>query len=351
MYLNLIKIFVPATVAFFLGIFLTPVATHFFYKYKMWKKYSRSAIKTTSVFSKIHNEKEELKTPRVGGVIIWVSILTTALVFYVVSLLFPSQASSEINFLSRNQTLIPLFTLLAGSLIGLWDDLIQIYGKGKFARDDKSWRKWKVILVTSVSLLIGMWFFYKLGMTSLHIPFMGDVYVGILIIPFFIIVALATFSGGVIDGIDGLSGGVLASIFAAYSAIAYANNQMDIAAFSAVTTGAILAFLWFNIPPARFYMGETGIMGLTITLATLAFLTNSVFILPIVALPLVLTSLSVILQVISKKFRGGKRLFKLAPIHHHFEAIGWSSYKVTMRFWIISVVFAIIGIILAVISR
>jgi len=253
--------------------------------------------------------------------------------------------------LSRNQTFIPIFTLLIGSLLGLWDDFIQIYGTGKFAHDDKSWRKWKIFIIASLSLLIGIWFFYKLGMDSLHVPFMGDIHLGILIIPFFIIVALATFSGGVIDGIDGLSGGVLASIFAAYSAIAFASNQMDLAAFSAVVTGAILAFLWFNIPPARFYMGETGIMGLTITLATLAFLTDSVFIFPIVALPLVITSLSVILQLISKKFRGGKRIFRLAPLHHHFEAIGWPSYKVTMRYWVVSVMFAIIGIILAIISR
>ena len=348
MYFNLIKIFVPTAVAFFFGIFMTPVATHFFYKYKMWKKYSRSIAVSNSDFKKINNAKEELKTPRVGGIIIWVSVLLTVFIFYLVSVFIGSE---KINFLSRNQTLIPLFTLLVGSIIGLWDDLIQIYGTGKFARDDKSWRKWKVFLITSFSLLIGIWFFYKLGMVSINIPFLGEMYVGILIIPAFIIVALATFSGGVIDGIDGLSGGVLASIFAAYSAIAYANNQIDIAAFSGVITGATLAFLWFNIPPARFYMGETGIMGLTITLATLAFLTDSVLILPIVALPLVVSSLSVILQMASKKLRGGKRLFRLAPIHHHFEAIGWPSYKVTMRFWILSVVFAIIGIILATISR
>jgi phospho-N-acetylmuramoyl-pentapeptide-transferase len=205
--------------------------------------------------------------------------------------------------------------------------------------------------VTFFSFLIGCWFFYKLGLTSIHIPFGGEIYLGILIIPFFIIVALATFSGGVIDGIDGLSGGVFASIFAAYSAIAFANNQIDIAAFSGVITGAILAFLWFNIPPARFYMGETGIMGLTITLATLAFLTDSVLVLPIIALPLVVSSGSVILQMLSKKLRNGKRLFKLAPIHHHFEVIGWPSYKVTMRFWVLSIIFAIVGIILAIISR
>lgn len=351
MYLNLIKIFLPTAVAFFLGLLFTPIATHFFYKYKMWKKYSRSTNMIASDFTKIHNEKDELKTPRVGGIIIWVSVIATVLIFYLTSIFFPSAENSKMNFLSRSQTLIPFFTLLLGSLIGLWDDLVQIYGNGRFAKDDKSWRKWKATLVGLISLLIGIWFFFKLGMTSIHIPFGGELSLGILVIPFFVIVALATFSGGVIDGIDGLSGGVLASIFAAYSAIAYANNQINIAAFSGVITGAILAFLWFNIPPARFYMGETGIMGLTITLATLAFLTDSVFILPIVAMPLVATSLSVILQIISKKFRGGKRLFRLAPLHHHFEAIGWSTAKVTMRYWVLSVIFAIIGIILAIVSR
>jgi phospho-N-acetylmuramoyl-pentapeptide-transferase len=350
-YFDLIKIFIPTAFAFFLGLFFTPMATHFFYKYKMWKRYSRSESTTTTEFSKIHNTQEELHTPRVGGVIIWFSVLATTLFFYILSILFPSNTSYAINFLSRNQTLIPLFTLFIGSIIGLFDDCIQIYGTGKIARDDKSWRKWKAFLVIFVSFLIGLWFFYKLGMNSVHIPFGGEMYLGFLIIPFFVIVSLATFSGGVIDGVDGLSGGVLASIFAAYSAIAYANNQIDIAAFSGVTTGAILAFLWFNIPPARFYMGETGMMGLTITLATLAFLTDSVFILPIVAMLLVLTSLSDIIQMVSKKFRNGKRVFLVAPVHHHFEAIGWSRYKITMRYWVLSIIFAIIGIILAIISR
>lgn len=351
MLLNLVKIFLPTALAFFLGLFLTPFATHFFYKYKMWKKHSRNASTTVSDFHKIHNEKEELRTPRIGGIIIWISVLITALIFYLASILFPSVDTEKMNFLSRNQTLIPFFTLLLGSLIGLWDDFIQIYGNGKFARDDKSWRKWKALLVTLVSFFIGLWFFYKLGLTSVHIPFGGEIYLGVLIIPFFIIVALATFSGGVIDGIDGLAGGVFASIFSAYSAVAFANNQIDLATFSGVVAGGILAFLWFNIPPARFYMGETGVIGLTITLATLAFLTDSVLILPIIAFPLVATSGSVILQLCSKKLRKGKRLLKFAPIHHHFEALGWPSYKVTMRFWVLSIIFAIIGIILSIVSR
>jgi phospho-N-acetylmuramoyl-pentapeptide-transferase len=350
MYLDLVKIFIPTATAFFLGLFFTPIATHFFFKYKMWKKYSRSSG-TGADFSKIHNADDELRTPRVGGIIIWVSVLLSTLIFYLFAILFPSDTAAKINFLSRNQTVIPFFTLLLGAIIGLWDDLIQIYGSGKFAKDDKSWRIWKALMIAGMALIIGFWFYFKLGMHSVHIPWGGELELGFLIVPFFMLVALGTFSGGVIDGIDGLSGGVLAAIFSSYTAIAFANNQIDIATFCGVVTGAILAFLWFNIPPARFYMGETGMMALTITLATIAFLTDSVFILPIVALPLVITSLSVVLQLSSKKFRNGKKIFRIAPLHHHFEAIGWPTYKVTMRYWVISVVSAIIGIILAIISR
>jgi phospho-N-acetylmuramoyl-pentapeptide-transferase len=351
MFLDLVKIFLPMIVTLLIGLFITPIATHFFYEYKMWKKYSRGDNSSNPDFKKIHNGEEELKTPRVGGIIVWISVIFSTLFFYLLSIILPSSLSSKINFLSKNQTLIPLLVLLVGSILGLWDDLIQIYSTGKISHDDASWRKWKVLLVFVISLLIGMWFYFKLGMTSVHIPFGHSLYLGVLIIPFFIIVALSTFSGGVIDGLDGLSGGVFSAIFAAYAMIAFVNNQIDIAAFSAVVTGAILAFLWFNIPPARFYMGETGILGLTIVLATLAFLTDSVFILPIVALPLVLSSGSVILQTLSKKFRNGKKIFKIAPLHHHFEALGWPAYKVTMRFWILGVAFSIMGIILAVISR
>lgn len=350
MLLNLVKIFAPTTLAFVLGILITPIATHFFYKYQMWKKFSRNGATTAAEFPKIHNEEAELHTPRVGGMIIWLSVLLTVAIFYFVSRWFPNEVTTKMNFLSRNQTLLPFYTLLAGALLGLWDDLIQIYGRGKFAQDHASWRKWKVFLISALSLLVGIWFFYKLGITGVHIPFNGELFLGALIIPFFMLVAISTWSSGVIDGIDGLSGGVFASIFAAYSAIAFTNNQIDLAAFSGAVTGATLAFLWFNVPPARFYMGETGIMALTITLATLAFLSESVFILPVVALPLVLTSLSVVVQSLSKKFRGGKRVFLLAPLHHHFEAKGWPSYRVTMRFWILSVVFAIFGIVLFIIS-
>ena len=158
-----------------------------------------------------------------------------------------------------------------------------------------------------------------------------------------------------IDGIDGLAGGIFSTAFMAYAGIAFFQNQINLAAFSATLTGAILAFLWFNIPPARFWMTETGTMGLTLTLAVIAFMTDTsgngygVAALPVIAFPLVVTVLSNIIQVASKKLRG-KKVFRIAPLHHHFEAIGWPSYKVTMRYWIISIVCAILGMTIALIK-
>lgn len=349
--IDVVKIFVPTAIAFVLGFLFTPFATYFFYKYKMWKGHSRSSNGADQAFQSIHNQEDELNTPRVGGIIIWGSVLVTTLVIYLISIFFPNPYAQKLSFLSRNQTLIPFFTLLLGAILGLWDDLIQIFGTGSFAKDDRAWRKWKVFIVTVIASLVGSWLYYKLGMNSIRIPFDGELFVGFLIIPIFIFVTLGTWSGSVIDGLDGLSGGVLASIFGAYAVIAFANNQIDMAAFCGTITGAILAFLWYNIPPARFYMGETGMVALTVTLSTIAFLTDSVLILPVVAMPLVLTSLSVILQFASRRFRNGKKMFRVAPLHHHFQAQGWPSYKVTMRSWVFSIIFAIIGIILAIISK
>lgn len=346
---DLLKIFAPAVFSFFAGIFITPIATKYFYKYKLWKRFSRSESVSTSEFKKIHNTSSELNTPRVGGIIIWFSVIVSVLFFYIISSIFDYEVFKKINFLSRSQTLVPFFALLLGSFVGLWDDLVQIYGKGPIAKDDKTWRLWKVLIITVSSLVLGFWFYFKIDITSISIPFGGVFELGVLVIPFFVIVALATFSGGVIDGIDGLAGGVFTSIFAAYALIAFTNNQMDIAAFSGVLSGAILAFLWFNIPPARFYMGETGVMGLAIVLAVIAFLTDTVLILPVIAFPLVMSSFSVILQLLSKKFLG-KKVFKVAPLHHHFESLGWSREKITMRYWVISIIFAIFGVILKVIS-
>jgi phospho-N-acetylmuramoyl-pentapeptide-transferase len=351
MMIDVIKVVVPSVLTFFLGVLITPFFTKFFYKYKMWKKSPRTEANiTTDDFAKVHNTKGELSTPRVGGIIIWVSVLLTIGVIYLLSIIFPTDLTEKLNFLSRNQTLVPLAAFILAALIGLADDMLQIMGKNSYAKDSLIYRKIKIIAVTLIGLVISFWFYYKLEVSSIHMPFFGDINIGLWFIPFFVMVMLAVFSTSVIDGVDGLSGGVMATIFTAYAIIAFANNQIDIAAFCAVIAGGTLAFLWFNIPPARFYMGETGILGLTVTLSVIAFMTNSVMVLPIIALPLVLTSASVIIQMVSYKYFNKHRVFRVAPLHHHFEAIGWSKEKVVMRYWIVGVIFSIIGVIIALVS-
>jgi phospho-N-acetylmuramoyl-pentapeptide-transferase len=270
---------------------------------------------------------------------------------YFLSKVFPNDLTEKLNFWSRSQTYIPIGTLVLASLIGLADDLMQIFGKGNYARDPLIYRKVKIFLICIIGLLVGFWFYDKLQFTAVHIPFDGEIELGLWFIPFLITVMLGVFSGSVIDGMDGLSGGVMSVIFTAYSVIAFTNHQVDISALCAVIAGGILAFLWFNIPPARFYMGETGILGLTVTLSVIAFLTDSVLVLPLIALPLVATSLSVIIQIFGYKYFNKKRVFKIAPLHHHFEAIGWSREKIVMRYWIISIIFSILGAVIAIIGK
>jgi len=234
-----------------------------------------------------------------GGVIIWASTVITILLFWIAAqidgLLF-----EKLNFLSRGQTWLPLFTLVGGAIIGLVDDYFVVTDKGDHLAGGLSLTK-RLIVVFLISVVGAYWFFFKLGVSAIVVPFIGEVSLGLLFIPFFMAVMMFIYSGGVIDGIDGLSGGVFSVAFSAYGLIAFLQNQVDLAAFSFVITGGLLAFLWFNIPPARFYMTETGSMALTLTLTVIAFLTKQVVVLPLIAFMLVITTFSVIIQVTSKK--------------------------------------------------
>lgn len=349
--MDLLKIIIPPVLTFFIGIFITPFFTRYFYKYKMWKKLSRGIADTSEAFNSIHNSTAEISTPRVGGVIIWISVLFAVCIIYLLSTFFPTEFFLKLNFFSRGQTLVPLAAFFIAAIVGLVEDLLHISGQGSVAHDSLVYRKIKIALITLVALLISFWFYFKIDFTSIKIPFGGNWEIGLFFIPFFILVMLATFSTSVIDGIDGLAGGVMATIFAAFSLIAFMNNQVDISALSGAITGSILAFLWFNVPPARFYMGETGMLALTVVLAVIAFLTDAVLVLPIIAFPLVVTTFSVIVQIISYKFFNKRRVFKIAPLHHHFLALGWSREKVVMRYWIVSVISAITGVIIYLVSK
>ncbi len=348
--LNVYKVLGAAGAAFFLGIILTPILTHYLYKYKMWRKDVRTHAADgapSPIFNKL-DAPRALRAPRMGGILIWGTTFIVALLFWFLGFYYDG-LFTKLNFLSRGQTWVPLGILIAGSLVGLLDDLLLVFQKGGYVGGGLTFTR-RIFLIILIAALGAFWFYFKLDKSAVFVPGNGPFELGILFPVFYILVTLAVFSGGVIDGLDGLSGGVFANIFAAYAGIAFFQDQMDIAAFCAVIAGAILAFLWFNIPPARFYMSETGIMGLTTTLAAVAFLTDAVFVLPIIALPLVIESLSVIIQLISKRFFG-RKVFLVAPIHHHFEAIGWPAEKVVMRFWVFSGVFAAFGMIVQLVSH
>ncbi|MBI3120581.1 MAG: hypothetical protein HYZ08_03100 [Candidatus Kerfeldbacteria bacterium] len=349
--LESVKVFVLLALSFAVAIFWTPVLTSILYAKKAWKKTPRNVGpdgRSTPEFRKLHATRE-VSTPRMGGLLIWGTVLGVAVLLFFLSAVTDNALLSKLNFLSRNQTWLPLFTLVAAALVGLADDLFVVKGKGGYQGGGMRFSV-RIFYVLLIGLIGALWFHYKLGWDSIHIPAFGDVTIGAWYIPLFMIVMLGTFSGGVVDGLDGLSGGVFATIFSAYAGIAFVRGQIDLAAFCAVIVGATLAYLWFNIPPARFYMGETGILGLTTTLTVVAFLTNSVVVLPIVGFVLVLESASVIIQLTSKALRGGKKVFLIAPLHHHFEAVGWPAEKVTMRFWVISAVMATVGFVIAIIG-
>lgn len=347
---TILKLLIPASVAFWSGILLTPILTHYLFKYKAWKKTGGKTAMGGHEAVEFNRLKasEEVKTPRMGGIVIWGSVVIALFIFWLLSVLVPETTLGSMFFLSRSQTWIPVAALLVGALIGLINDYYDIVHGGKGLS-----LKFRLGIITILSGFVGWWFFAKLSVTNIAIPYFGFWELGIGVIFFFIFLTLSLYASGVIDGIDGLSGGVFTSVFLAYATIAFMQEQYDLAAFCATLVGGIMAFLWFNIPPARFWMTETGTMALTLALSVVVFMTDSlggghgVALLPIIGLPLVATVFSNIIQILYRK-KTGKKFFRIAPLHHHFEAIGWPSTKVTMRYWIISIVCAFVGITLSV---
>jgi len=336
-----IKILIITAASFVSAILATPILTHFLYKYKLGKGIRDEG--TTPIFTSLHKKKEG--TPTMGGILVWVIVAGLAIGILLLTKIFgPDTIFSDYNFLTRKQTLLPLGVLLFAAFIGLIDDLLGISKIGKSGKGLKM--RHRLIIYTVVAAIAGYWFYFKLDWDLLHIPFLGDFNIGLWYIPIFIFAIVASaFSTNETDGLDGLAGGILLVAFSAYAVICFHQGRIELATFCGAIAGALLAFLWFNINPARFFMGDTGSMSLGITLGVIAMLTNSLFFLPFIGFILVVESLSVIIQLISKKIRH-KKVFLSTPIHHHFEARGWPETKVTMRFWIIAGVMAVIGMIL-----
>lgn len=338
------RVIVVATITFLVAFGMTPILTHFLYKYRFGKNIRSTG--ETPIYSQLHAKKAG--TPVGGGIVVWGAVTLMAILFWLIDLIWPTWVTDQLNFLSRAQTLLPLGALIGSAVVGLIDDYLNVKQIGPSGGGLNM--RHRLLLYTMVAAIGAWWFYSKLNWSVLHVPYFGDYEIGVWYIPLFLFVIVATaFSVNESDGLDGLAGGILLFCYGAYAALAFAMDRIELAIFCAAIGGGLLAFLWFNVHPARFFMGDTGAMSLGTTLGIIAMLTNSALVLPIIAFPLVIESGSVIVQVLSKKFRR-KKIFLSAPIHHHFEAIGWPETKVTMRFWIIAAVSAAIGLLVGLLG-
>lgn len=351
--INVLKVLTTGLLAFLIAFALTPLWTHFLYRYKFAIKIKKTSVngEQLTFVNKLHAGKAG--TPTMGGVIVWASVLILVLLSHT---LFPFIADwtntnfiARLDFFKRSQVWLPLFVLVTAGILGLFDDYMSVRGTGtnKGGGMRFAFRFWWLFAIAG----LGAWWFYeKLGWDKLHVPAVGDFTIGWWYIPLFLFVILFTaISSNETDGLDGLNGGVLLIAFSAFSLIAFVHNKMDLAAFCAALAGALLAFLWFNIYPARFFMGDTGAIALGTTLGVVAMLTNSALALFVIVAIYSLESGSAALQLLSKKYFG-RKIFLAAPIHHHFEAKGWPEPKIVMRAWIFTALTALIGTMIAILG-
>ncbi len=342
----IIKILFFSVLAFIFSMSLAPALTHYLYKYKLGKQIRNSG--ETPIFSQLHAHK--VGTPTMGGILIWGTLLIFIVSFALLEKFFSWNILAHLNFFSRSETLLPLAALIISALIGLFDDWLDVRGKGALGGGGLKLRH-RLLIYTLIAIVGALWFYYKLDWTVFHVPFLGNFEIGVWYIPIFIFMIVATsFSVNESDGLDGLAGGTLLVAFVAYSVIAFSLGRYELATFCGVIIGSLSAFLWFNIPPARFYMGDTGAMSLGVTLGIIAMLTNSSLFLIFIGFIFLLESLSVIIQMLSKKIRG-KKIFLSAPLHHHLQAIGWPEAKIVMRFWVVSAIGAVLGLIIFLLDR
>jgi phospho-N-acetylmuramoyl-pentapeptide-transferase len=349
----ILKILFTGFLSFILAFFGTPVLTHFLYKKKMGIKIKENSVdgRQLTYVNKLHAHKSG--TPTMGGILIWMAVSILALashyLFPYLAVLTGHNFLARLDFFSRSQVWLPLFALVSAGILGMFDDYMSVRGYGKNKGGGMRFISrfgWLIV----ISILGAWWFYYKLGWDIIHIPAVGDFNIGLWYVPLFIFVILFTaISSNETDGLDGLDGGILLIAFSSFALISFFQNKMDLAAFCAAVSGALLAFLWFNIYPARFFMGDTGAVSLGITLGVIAMLTNSVLVLFIIVFIYVIESGSVLVQLASKKYFKQK-IFLAAPLHHHFEARGWPETKVTMRAWIITMITAVAGVIIGILG-
>ncbi|MBU1152001.1 phospho-N-acetylmuramoyl-pentapeptide-transferase [Patescibacteria group bacterium] len=342
---QLILIFGSGTLAFLIALALTPWFTRQLIRFRIGKQIRSASLsgEKSSLFSALHAKKSG--TPTMGGILIW----GTTFLIVIFSRILSATGIFDRSLLNRKETWIPLFTLGTCAILGAVDDYLNVKGIGKTKGLSA---KLKLLWLTIFAAVGAWWFYAKLGFNSIAVPIPGieNIPVGLWYIPIFIFIILATANSvNFTDGLDGLASGLLILAFGAFGVIAYAKGMLILSALCAVISGANLAFLWFNIPPARFYMGDTGSLSLGATLGVIAMLTDQILVLPIIGVIFVIEGLSVVIQLFSKKFFG-RKVFQIAPIHHHFEQKGMAEFTIVMRFWIIGAIFASAGTILGLMT-
>ncbi len=339
-----IRILATTILAFVVALAATPFVLRALTKLKIHKQIRTS--ESAPIFSMLHEGKAG--TPTMGGVIVWGTVAGLAALFFILDLLFDG-FFANFNFIDRAQTYLPLAALVIAALLGLVDDLLGVLRIGPHSGGLAV--RHKLIVYTLLSAIGAWWFYGPLEWDVLKVPFLGTYQIGFWYVPLFMFVIIASaFSGNETDGLDGLLGGVALFAFSALTVVAFALNRYDLAALCGAIVGALLAFLWFNIYPARVFMGDTGSMALDITMGVTTMLTNTALLLPFFAFILVLEATSVVIQITSKKIFK-RKVFLSTPIHHHFEALGWPESQVTMRFWIISIVSVGLGLVIFFLDR
>lgn len=328
---NFVRILLLGFVSFAVSMLITPIYTNVAYRHQWWKKQRTAAWSggEATVYHKLHEAKHKRNIPTMAG-LIFVITITLVTIF---------------GDLSRPQTWLPLAGLVGAAIIGLFDDAMNIRSSGTGVAGMSA--KLKFGLYSLVVLLGGWWFYAKLGVHSIYLPWIHNWHIGIFVIAVFWLVVISTaISVNFTDGLDGLAGGLLASSFMAYTVIAMLEHKFALASFCLITVGALLSYTWFNIYPARFFMGDVGAFALGTALGIIALQTNTVYVLPVLGVIYVVETGSVIINRLSRKLRNGRKVFRSSPIHHHFEAIGWPETKVTMRFWILGQVASVLGLII-----
>lgn len=347
-----------------------PLLTHILYKYNI--TVGRRGQFDVTLGMGARNEKNS--TPVMGGLLI---ILTVAVLTF------------AFNW-ERTFTWVPIGVMLLSAGLGAFDDLLNIFGSRRRSRTLKQTLKlisvhkhihtriwliltlpWtmfkrigtffgshpgkgihvheKLLLQFAAGAITAWWIFYKLGESwrVINIPFDGTLNIGWLLVPLIVLVVMFTANAvNIADGLDGLAGGMLIPTFGALLFLSWTSDIRELAILNGTTMGALITYTYFNIKPARFQMGDVGSLGLGALLAINALALNLMMVLPFLAFMFYVEAVSVLLQL-STKFITGRRLFRMAPIHHHFEMLGWAEEKIVMRFWMIHIFFVLIGVWLA----